>query len=949
MVQAITFGPFRLLPAQRALFEDDRPLRLGGRALDILIALAGSAGELISKDELVARVWPKTTVEDANLRVHIAALRKALGDGHAGSRYIVTVPGRGYCFVAPVERLDEGDPSTTPSVEPYQVQSLPAPLARMIGRREAVSALAAQLPRCRFVTIVGPGGIGKTTVALAVADRLVPAYADGVRFIDLTPLGDDQLVPNVLAFVLGQPIHSENPIPALTDHLRVKQMLLVFDGCEHVTEAAAALAEEVLRAAPKLHILATSREPLRAEGEHVQRLPPLAVPSQAEGRTATQALEFPAVRLFVERASARLDTFELADADAPIVGDVCRRLDGIALAIELAAGHIDVYGLRGLAASLNERFGLLTSGRRTALPRHRTLAATLDWSYEVLPESERVLLRRLAVFAGPFTLQSASIVASTSGLEEAEVADRVGSLVAKSLITADISGETVHYRLLDTTRGYAIEKLIASGELEAFSRRHAEYYRALLERADAETETLRTAEWLARYGWRLGNVRAALDWAFSPGGDVSIGVALTAASVPLWTLESLLVECRGRVERALASVQPGSSLDARHEMRLQAALGWSLIPTKGPLPETRHAWAKALEIAESLNDTEYRLRALWGLWVHHLDSGEHQLTGRLAERFASLAGTIADQTYAAIGERIVGVSLHYNGDQTGARQCIERMLVRSVGPLHRSHMISFQLDQRVMARATLARILWLQGLPDQAMSMAQSNVEDARTLGHGLSLCYTLVEAACPVAFFTGDLAAADRWITMLLDRSAQHGLAVWHAWGRCFEAALCLQRGDVDTGVQLLRGALDAVRKIGFSRHYTAFLGALAEGMAALGQVEKALAAIDEALTRSERNEERWCLPELQRIKGGLALREGSREAATAAEGYFLQALQLARLQGSLSWELRAAMSLARLRGMENRHAEGLGGLAAVYARFTQGFETTDLKAAKSLLATLS
>ena len=289
MVQAITFGPFRLLPVQRALFENDRPLRLGSRALDLLIALADSAGELVTKDELAARVWPKTFVDDANLRVHVAALRRALGDGLSGPRYIVTVPGRGYRFVASVKRLDEENWPAEASAEAAQTRELPAPLARMIGRAEIVAALADQLPKRRFVTVVGPGGIGKTTVALAVADALIASYADGVHFVDLTRLTDQRLVANGLAFVLGVAVHAEDPIPALITYLRTRQMLLVFDNCEHVIETAALLVEQVLRSAPGLHILATSREPLRAEGETVQRLAPLAVPPAAEALTAAQA------------------------------------------------------------------------------------------------------------------------------------------------------------------------------------------------------------------------------------------------------------------------------------------------------------------------------------------------------------------------------------------------------------------------------------------------------------------------------------------------------------------------------------------------------------------------------------------------------------------------------------------------------------------------------------
>ena len=299
-------------------------------------------------------------------------------------------------------------------------------------------------------------------------------------------------------------------------------------------------------------MLATSREPLRIEGEHVHRLSPLASPPALARLTAAEALGFPAVQLFVERAAATLDEFELTDADAPIVADICSRLDGIALAIELAAARVDTFGVRGVAAHLDDRFQLLTRGRRTALPRHRTLRATLDWSYQLLPEPERVVLRRLAIFAGGFTEEAASAVAASAEIAASEVVESLANLVTKSLVSVDVGGVMVRYRLPETIRAYALQRLVESGEREQIARRHAEYHLGLFERAEAEAETRPMAEWLAEYRPRIDNLRAALDWAFSPGGDASIGVALTAASVPLWVDLSMMAECRRHVERALA-------------------------------------------------------------------------------------------------------------------------------------------------------------------------------------------------------------------------------------------------------------------------------------------------------------------------------------------------------------------------------------------------------------
>jgi predicted ATPase len=378
--------------------------------------------------------------------------------------------------------------------------------------------------------------------------------ADPARSDDLAPFGDPRLVPTALADALGLEIHSEDPLPRLLDVLRDRRSLLVLDNCEHVIDAAAVLAVAVLRSAPKVQILATSREPLRIEGEHVHRLAGLASPPASLSLSAEEALRFPAVQLFGERAAASLEEFELSDANAPIVAYICSKLDGIALAIELAAARVHAFGVRGVAARLDDRFQLLTRGRRTALPRHWTLRATLDWSYDLLPEPERAVLRRVAVFAGGFTEEAASAVAASGGIIASDIVEIVANLVAKSLVMVVLGDVMVRYRLPETIRAYALQKLRESGEYEQVARRHAEYHRDLFEQAKGEAEARPMAEWLALYRPRIDNLRAALDWAFSPIGDASIGVALTAAAVPLWMRLSLLEECRRRAKQALGAL-----------------------------------------------------------------------------------------------------------------------------------------------------------------------------------------------------------------------------------------------------------------------------------------------------------------------------------------------------------------------------------------------------------
>ena len=470
----ISFGPFRLFVAQRLLLEGDTPVRLGNRAFDILTALIERAGEVVGKAELIARVWPKTFVEEANLKIQVSALRRALGDGQDGRRFVATIPGRGYNFVAPI-RVAEPPRMATPDAPRHGgAHNLPHAATRTIGREDAVAALVSQLSRERLVTIVGPGGVGKTTVALAAAERLIAGYEDGVWLVDLAPLGDPRLVPSAVATVLGLGVRTENPLPSLVAGLKDKQSLLVLDTCEHVLDAVAGLATAVLSSAPRVNILVTSRERLAIAGEGEYRLGPLSSPQPSSRPTAAEASAFPAVQLFVERVSAIVEDFALTDTTAQPVVEICRRLDGLPLAIEFAAPYVADLGVEGLAARLDDRLPLLGARGRKKTPRHRTMRAVIDWSYSLLSEDEQRFFRAIGIFNGGLTAEAAAaVVVSSNSI------DRLADLVSKSLVVADVSGASLRFRLLDTTRAFAIDKLCASGELDRIARGHAEYYRSL--------------------------------------------------------------------------------------------------------------------------------------------------------------------------------------------------------------------------------------------------------------------------------------------------------------------------------------------------------------------------------------------------------------------------------------------------------------------------------------
>ena len=945
--EVFAFGPFRLYRAERVLLQDGKRVRLGDRSLDILIMLVERVGETVVKDQLIDRVWPDTAVDESALRAHLTALRKVLGDGRDGNRFIITVAGRGYSFVAPVAREHHQEIAVLPK-RPVGGGNLPTQLTRVIGRAEVVATVGTRIAQQRLLTIVGPGGIGKTTVAVAAAQALGSSYPDGVWFVGLASLQDPALVPSAISTSLGNTPGAGDPLSSLIAWLRDKHVLIILDSCEHIISAAAAITEAVLKAAPQVAILVTSREPLRAEGEWLLRVPPLEVPPATNGLTAAAALGFPAVELFNERATAALDSFVLADSDLPTTIEICRRLDGVPLAIELAAAQVGVLGIGGLAEGLDKRLSVLTTGRRTAPPRQQTLRATIDWSYGLLSEDEQRFFRALGIFTGGFTVEAAAAVVLDAVKTPRDAIDRLADLVAKSLVVADVSGAQPRFRLLDTTRAYAIEQLDASGDRERIARRHAEYHLSLFERAEAEAEAEArpAAEWLAEYRPRIDNLRAALDWAFSPSGEAAIGVALTAASVPLWVDLSMMAECRRHVERALARLDSVANLDPRREMHLRAGLGVSLNYTTGPVSETEAAWTRTLEVAESLDDVEYQLRALRGLWAHRVNAGEYRASLAIAYKFGELAATAGDPAALGAADRMAGIILHYLGDQSGARQHLERRLARTGSPV--GSAIRFLIDQRVATRSLLARILWLQGFPDQAATSARLAVDEAEVSGHALSLCHALAQAACPVAALNGDVEAAASFTSILVDRSKELGLAGWIARGHCYQGVVLIMHADFAAGLPLLSDALDELHEGGAVPGYPAFLAIFASGLGLAGQAIQGLAVVDQALELSERHEERWCLPEVLRNKGELLLLEGSVGAALAAEDYFRQALDWARRDATLSYELRAAISLGRLWRHLGRGTEAHDLIASVYGRFTEGFETADLVAAKGLLQEL-
>jgi DNA-binding winged helix-turn-helix (wHTH) protein len=414
----VSFGPFRLLLYQRLLLQRGEPVPLGSRALDILATLVERPGELVTRDELMSRVWPDTVVVPANLTVHIAALRRVLGDGQEGRRFVITVPGRGYRFVAPVALADRPSPPVESPSRLAATHDLPALFSRPIGRGEIIDHVCEQSPLPPLLTLVGPGGVGKSTVAIAAAQRLTDGQTEGLRYVDLAAAADFPSTLESVAAAFG--VESPSSLDGLTTAMKDRSLLLVLDNCVHAA-GAAQLAAKVLKTAPGVRTIATSREPLDVDGERLLDIPPLAIPAASGGIAASEAMKFAAVRLFVDRAAAIAGEFALADSDAPLVVEICCRLDGLPLAIKLAAHSVVSAGLHGITHRFEDFLDFSMPGAWTVPARHQSLRASLEWSYAQLCNTEQRVFRRLAVFAGGFTPAAAAAVIQDAAIGQPEI------------------------------------------------------------------------------------------------------------------------------------------------------------------------------------------------------------------------------------------------------------------------------------------------------------------------------------------------------------------------------------------------------------------------------------------------------------------------------------------------------------------------------------------------
>lgn len=933
---------------QRDIRRHGASLRIGARALDILEVLHRANGSVVSKDDIMDAVWPGLIVEENRLQVHVATLRKALG---ASRDLIKTVPGRGYLLIA--------NPPVAHAVAPRPAAAAPAADAShptpLVGRRTEIEQIVDMIDRVPVVTLVGAGGIGKTSLADHVAHVLRDRAGERVLFVELARAATRDDVLLAIAAELGLDTGGVPAVDRIGDAFSVSRSLLVLDNAEHVVDLVADLVESLMARAAPLRVLVTSREPLHISIEAVFRVSPLAVPDGAA--TADEIARHAAVELFLARIRAATPDCVVDAAGIRVVGDICRRLDGLPLAIELAAARVATLGLEVVASRLDDRLNLLTGGLRSALPRHQTLRATFDWSYVLLDPAARALFRRMACFVGPFTFDAAREVAMDPGMSPADMTAVLGELVAKSLVSVEFNGAQARYRLTESTRAYALEKLHNEGEFERIAERHARH-----EQAQAHAQTRAPASTHAQAS------RVACGAA---GSAADRGAAVepppAAAEPPVAEADALTLALREparmRVSsiparRALDAIDAGAlgAVDAAREMRLRAAYASALLHTSGDTQTVAAMWARTLGLAGQIGDDAFDACALVGLWNTMLTCADIPESLRYAMRFERAAERRGDRAQRVLANAMVATSLHYFGEHVQARERLEAATAELAEAGEASCAVAaLGVDVATLGRTMLARLVWMQGEPEYAMRLCAQAVDSARRSGSALASCIVLGAAAVPIALRYGDHDVIADYLAALRSTAAVNGFDIWLSHAECLAGQFDMQAGHPGAGLARLEPALRRIEASGCRRLLAPLVIAHAEGLTRTGRAAEARAKLDATLACCRARGEHLFVPELLRVRGLVMLEQArtadaERAIACEADGHrhLWMAIQAANAQGAAMWALRSTLDLADHlieRGRVGQASSLVAGLSTPVDPHSRAFDVRRLARVKSFI----
>jgi predicted ATPase len=919
----IRLGQCEVDLSTRELRRSGRPVRLGSRAFDILAVLLASPGRLVTKKEMMHAVWPDVSVEESNIHVQLYMLRKALGADHT---CIVNVPGRGYVFVP--GRIDSG--AVAGVFADSGRNTLPTRRARLIGRGEAIVAVRATLSAAPVLTLVGAGGVGKTTLAIAIARQIEEEGAMAVNAVELAALTDRSEVLRAFFQSCGLATDErELDVVELRDRLSGGPRLLFIDNAEHVVDEVATLVEKLMRGNEQLRFLVTSRERLRVREETVVCVEPLDTPpANAEER---EILEHSAVQLFLSRAQAT-EAIGLDRSMTRQIGEICRRLDGIPLAIELAAAQVCALGIDGVHSRLDDRLALLTGNSDAELPHHQTLRATFDWSYRLLDETSRKLFRRLAIFGGAFTLGAMCATICDDCLTFGLVIDGIGDLVAKSLVNVEFDGPVVRYRLPESARAYALEQVESEGEFYLLASRNVRYLSAQLDPAEFDEDTTGVAGANSiDVEHHLDDARNIFEWAFSERGDLRLGVELASTMVGALMKRGQLDECAKRAEQAVAAIDGSSErlVDAITEMRVKAALATVLPHLNGPVQRAVDLWRTVSRLADENGNNAFRLRALWGQWDSALYAADIKEALRITRRFRRYASKHRIGWHRTLADQMFAVTLHWRGRHGRAKALIE-------ASLHylNHHPGDVEQIERVAnapiahCYGTLARIEWLSGRTELAMDYVDKAVNLIAPDAAEPYLTHLFGVLAAPLAFLSGDIQRASHYLEIMRSQATVHRFTTWRAYSTCLITYRDILEGRAVEVSTVLKSSVDALLDCGFRRVLTPLVVICAEVLVAEGRLEEASKRLCEALNFCALSGEGFFVPELWRALGvtrqaeaaSLTLHSGAQRRKIAqAQACYERAIGIARTQGAMMFELRARLELARLFGVQRRLDEAI------------------------------
>lgn len=935
-------GRFRVDLRERVMLLDGEPLNIGSRAFAILEILIAANGGLVTKNALLEHAWPDTIAEENNLQVQLSRLRRALGEDRA---CIVTEPGRGYRLLASRANGRSGEAHALDALDaiaPLPASRLPLP-ADVIGRDCAIAQVLAALIRVRALTLTGAGGIGKTTLSMAVAQRFEREQRGRAVAIELAAMTSAAEITRAVATQLPSDVTPSRPC------------LLVLDNAEHMIAAVAKIVDRLLDDHPALHVLVTSREALNIGRETLFAVDPLDVPARDADENDIRRQS--AVQLFLKRVEAMGGALHGERAEIGLIGEICRRLDGLPLAIELAAARVPTFGVDGVHRGLADQLTLLSHGFRTAMPRHKTLRATLDWSFALLDQHSRTLLRRLAPFAGHFSIESMCAVACDASLAVSAVIDGIGELVAKSLVKVSFDGPIARYRLSESTRAYALEHLHAAGEVKGVSARHAS------DLAGRLRDSAACANWPGFAAaddpeHMLDDTRNAVDWAFSPEGDVRTGIELSSTLVGALLARAKLDECGRRATRAANALLslPDNAVAAADAIRIKVALATVLPNLDGPVERAADLWREALDHAARSSDDGLRAQAFWGVWNASLAAGKVSDARHYAAQFGQFAVQNNCRWQRIFAMMLAANAAHCAGDHRSARTTLGEVVSHfQAYPEDAAAIRRFAAEPLAVCYAGLARIRWIEGDVDEAARLAAGSLDlvPAETMEPWFTHVLGLV--AAPLALISGDCERARHYLSIMQSQTTLHRLTIWREFGECLAAILVIRDGDLATGLARLEPSLDALLARGFRRLTSPLIVECAQALIRVGRIVEARERLLEAQAFCENNGSFYFMPEI--LRGlGLSAHAESRlsgadsaqeaQALAQAKAFYASAIALARSQGARMWELRTTLDLLRLPLGVEEFTQARNALDALANRFDARCAVPEVREMFSVLA---